>query len=78
MMTKNNIKQTLKDRLKDCDKDTLIDIIADVCSMYIGAKLFTDMSNVNCTQQCVNNVQTNFQEIDSFLTQRINTNLKKL
>ena len=76
MMTKSDLKQTLKDKLKDCDKEVLIDIIVEVCSMYIGIKLFFDMSSVNCIQQCVNNIQTNFQEIDNFITQRINDNLK--
>ena len=76
MMTKSDLKQTLKDKHKDCDKEVLIDIIVEVCSMYIGIKLFFDMSSVNCIQQCVNNIQTNFQEIDNFITQRINDNLK--
>ena len=78
MMTKSDIKQTLKDKLKDCDKEVLIDVIAEVCSMYIGAKIFSDISNINCIQQCVNNIQTNLQEVDNFITQRINANFKKL
>ena len=76
MMTKSDIKETLKDKLKECDKEVLIDIIVEVSSMYIGAKLFSDMSSANCIQQCVNNIQTNSQEIDNFITQRINDNLK--
>lgn len=75
MMTKSDIKETLKDKLKECDKEVLIDIIVEVSSMYIGAKLFSDMCGPNSIQQCVNNLQTNFQEIDNF-TQRINDNLK--
>ena len=77
-MTKSDIKQTLKDKLKDCDKEVLIDVIAEVCSMYIGAKIFSDISNANCIKQCVNNIQTSFQEVDNFITQRINTNFRKL
>ena len=42
-MTYQDIKETLKDKLKDCDKEVLIDIIVEVCSMYIGIKLFFDM-----------------------------------
>lgn len=72
------IKQTFKDKLKDCDKEVLIDIIADICSIYIGARVFADMSSANCIQQCVNNVQTNLQQVDDMLTQRLNINLKKL
>lgn len=78
MTTKSDIKQTLKDKLKDCDKEVLIDVIAEVCNMYIGAKIFSDMSNANCIQQCANNIQTNVQEVDNFITQRINANFKKI
>ena len=78
MTTKIDIKQTLKDKLKDCDKEVLIDVIFEVCSMYIGAKLFSDMSSANCIQQCVNNIQINTQEVYNFITQRINANFRKL
>lgn len=61
-MTQEDIKQTLKDKLKDCDKEILIDIIAEACSMYIGARMFSNISNDNRIQQCVENVQTNIQE----------------
>lgn len=74
-MTQEELKQTLKDKLKECDKDTLVDIIVDVCFMYIKARIFTNMSNANCMQQCANNIQTNIQEIDNFITQKVNTNL---
>ena len=76
-MTCKDIKQTFKDKLKDCDKEVLIDIIAEVCSMYVKARIFSDMSNANCIQQSVNNIQTNLQEINNFITQRINVNLKR-
>lgn len=75
-MIYQDIKQTLKNKLKDCDKEVLVDIIAEVCSMYIGARIFSGMSNANCIQQYANNLQTNSQEIDNFITQRINDNLK--
>lgn len=74
-MTQEELKQTLKDKLKECDKDTLVDIIADVCLMYVRARVFTDMSSANCMQQPLNNIQTNIQEINNFITQKVNTNL---
>ena len=74
-MTQEELKQTFKDKLKECDKDTLVDIIADVCFMYIRTRVFTDMSSANCLQQPLNNIQTNIQEIDNFITQKINANL---
>lgn len=73
-MTQEELKQTLKDKLKECDKDTLVDIIADVCLMYVRARAFVDISNANCIQQSLNNIQT-IQEIDNFITQKVNTNL---
>ena len=74
-MTQEEIKKTLKDKLKECDKDTLVDIIADVCSIYVGARVFADMSNTNYMQQHLNTIQTNIQEVNNFITQKINTNL---
>lgn len=71
-MTQEELKQALKTRLKDCDKDTLVDIIADMCSMYVSARVLSDMSGANCIQQCANNIQTNIQKIDNFITQKIN------
>lgn len=74
-MTQEELKQTLKDKLKECNKDTLVDIITDVCLMYVRARVLFDMSSANRVQQCVNNIQTNIQEIDNFITQKVNTNL---
>jgi hypothetical protein len=74
-MTREELKQTLKDKLKECDKDTLVDIIADLCLAYIGAKVLVDMSSANCMQQPLNTIQTNIQEINNFIVQKINTNL---
>lgn len=74
-MTQEELRHTLKNKLKECDKDTLVDIIADVCLMYIRARVFADMSNANCLQQPLNNIQTNIQEINNFITQKVNTNL---
>jgi hypothetical protein len=77
-MTHQDIKQTLRDKLKDCDKEVLIDIIAEICSIYVNARIFSDISSANCVQQCVNDIQTNFQEVDNFIAQRINANFIKL
>lgn len=42
-MTQEELKQTLKNKLKECDKDTLVDIIADVCLIYVGARALVDL-----------------------------------
>jgi hypothetical protein len=74
-MVGEELKQELKNKLKECDKDTLVDIITDICLMYIRARVFTDMSSANCMQQPLNTIQTNIQEINNFIVQKINTNL---
>ena len=40
--------------------------------------LSAQLSSANCIQQCINNVQTNLQQVDNVLTQRLNINFKKL
>ena len=72
------IKDLIKERLNQLSKEELVDILADVCSIYITASITTQLSSANCIQQCVNNVQTNLQQVDNVLTQRLNINLKKL
>lgn len=74
-MTIEELKQKLKDKLKECDKDTLVDIIVDLYLAYIGARIFTDISNTNCVKQSLNAIQANIQEINNFIIQKVNTNL---
>ena len=71
-----NIKELIKERLNQLSKEELVDILADVCSIYITANITTQLSSANCIQQCVNNVQTNFQEVDNIITQKINANIR--
>ena len=71
-----NIKELIKERLNQLSKEELVDILADVCSIYITANITTQLSSANCIQQCVNNVQTNFQEVDNIITQKINSNIR--
>ena len=69
------IKNLLRERLQELSKEELIDIIADISSMYVQASVFSRMSSANCIQQCVNNVQTenlNEQKVnDSLFSQPI-------
>lgn len=69
------IKDLLRERLQELSKEELIDIIADIASMYIKSSVLSTMSGANCVQQCVNNVQTenlNGQKInDSLFSQPI-------
>ena len=74
----SNIKDLIKEKLSQLSKEELVDALADVCATYVSANITTQLSNANCIQQCVNNVQTNLQQVDNVLTQRLNINFKKL
>lgn len=74
----SNIKDLIKEKLSQLSKEELVDALADVCAIYVSANITTQLSNANCIQQCVNNVQTNLQQVDNVLTQRLNINFRKL
>ena len=74
----SNIKDLIKGKLNQLSKEELVDVLADVCTIYISANITTQLSSANCMQQCVNNVQTNLQQVDNVLTQRLNINFRKL
>ena len=69
------IKDLLRERLQELSKEELIDIIADIASVYVRASVLGTMSGANYIQQCVNNVQTenlNEQKVnDSLFSQPI-------
>lgn len=73
----SNIKDLIKEKLNQLSKEELVDALADVCTIYVSANITTQLSSSNCIQQCVNNVQTNLQQVDNVLTQRLNINFKK-
>ena len=74
----SNIKELVKEKLNQLSKDELVDALADVCVIYVSASITTQLSSANCIQQCINNVQTNLQQVDNVLTQRLNINFKKI
>ena len=74
----SNIKDLIKERLNQLTKEELVDALADVCTIYVSANITTQLSSANCIQQCINNVQTNLQQVDNVLTQRLNIKLKRL
>ena len=74
----SNIKELIKEKLNQLSKEELVDALADVCSIYVSANITTQLSSANCIQQCINNVQTNLQQVDNVLTQRLNNNFQKL
>ena len=74
----SNIKELVKEKLNQLSKEELVDALADVCSIYVSANITTQLSSANNIQQCINNVQTNLQQVDNVLTQRLNNNFQKL
>ena len=74
----SNVKDLIKEKLNQLSKEELIDALADVCTIYVSANITTQLSGANCIQQCVNNVQTNLQQVDNVMTQRLNINFRKL
>lgn len=74
----SDIKELVKEKLNQLSKEELVDALADVCAIYVSANITTQLSSANCIQQCVNNVQTNLQQVDNVLTQRLNINFRKL
>lgn len=74
----SNIKDLIKEKLNQLSKEELVDAFADVCAIYVSANITTQLSSANCIQQCVNNVQTNLQQVDNVLTRRLNINFKNL
>lgn len=74
----NNVKDLIKEKLNHLSKEELVDALADVCTIYVSANITTQLSNANCIQQCVDNIQTKSQQVDNVLTQRLNSNFQKL
>lgn len=69
------IKDLLRERLQELSKEELIDIIADIASVYVRARVLGTMSGANCVQQCVNNVQTDVQETINGMCAKIDVRL---
>ena len=72
------IKNDIRNKLNELSKEQLVDAIADLCCSFIFASAIDGLTISNRIQQCINNVQTNLQQVDNVLTQRLNINLKKL
>ena len=69
------IKDLLREHLQELSKEELIDIIADIASVYVQSSVLGRMSGANCIQQCVNNVQTDVQEAINSMYVKIDVSL---
>lgn len=74
----SNVKDLIKEKLNQFSKEDLVDALADICAIYATENITTQLSSANCIQQRINNVQTNLQQVDNVLTQRLNINFRKL
>lgn len=72
------IKNELRDKLNAMSKEELVDIIADLCSAYIFASATSGLISSNRVHKCINEVQTNLQDVDELNKQKINANTFKL
>ena len=69
-------KDLIKAELQKLSKDELIDIIAQLVSVYIQSKVFSRLSSANCVQHCVNNIHTNIQPAINNMMQELNLNFQ--
>ena len=69
------IKDSLRECLQELSKEELINIIADIASVYVESSILSRMSGANRIQRCVNNVQTNVRKTENLNEQKINDSL---
>lgn len=71
-------KDLIKSELQKLSKDDLINIVAELVSVYVTASINTRMANANCIQQCVNQVQTNIQPAINGMLQELKVKFQKI
>ena len=71
-------KEYIRIELEKLSKDDLIDIIVTFTEHYFIAVLNSRMSQANCIQQCVNQVETNLQPTIDNMMQELKVNFQKV
>lgn len=71
-------KEYIRTELEKLSKDDLIDIIITFTEHYFIAVLNSKMSQANCTQQCVNQVETILQLAVNNMVQELKVNFQKM
>lgn len=69
-------KDLIKAELQKLSKDELIDIIAELTSVYIQSRVFSRLSSANCVQHCVDNIYANIQPAINNMMQELNLNFQ--
>ena len=77
-MSKDSTKDLIREELQKLSKDDLINIFAELVSVYVTASINTRMTNANCIQQCVNQVQTNIQPYINGMLQELKVKFQKI
>jgi hypothetical protein len=72
------IKEYIRAELEKLSKDDLIDIIVAFTEHYFIAVLTRRISQANCIQQCVNQVETNLQPVINNMVQELKVNFQKM
>ena len=72
------LKSHLREHLLKLSKEELVDIISDLCSGYVFSSVASGLIHSNRIQECINNVQTNLQQVDDNCIQKINDNFIKI
>lgn len=71
-------KEYIRAELEKLSKDDLIDIIVAFTEHYFIAALNSRISQANCIQQCVNQVETNLQPAINNMVQELKVNFQKM
>ena len=71
-------KEYIRAELEKLSKDDLIDIIVTFTEHYFIAVLNRRISQANCIQQCVNQVETNLQPAVDIIVQELKVNFQKM
>lgn len=71
-------KEYIRTELEKLSKDDLIDIIVTFTEHYFIAILNSRISQANCIQQCVNQVETVLQPSANNIAQELKVNFQKM
>ena len=69
------LKNELRNKLKELSKDELVDIIANIFSIYVYASTQNLLSVSNRVEKCIKDVCTDLQKTVDLNEQKINDNL---
>ena len=71
-------KDKIREELEKLSKEDLINIITELTNVYITSIVYRKAISEFNLQECICNVQTNIQEIDSRLKEELTTNFQKI